>query len=417
MEASGIEVSTLSESTHSHYRDLNVKFISFAMTASDQDAEEAPSGPVASPPAPAFVPGRRISLDAYGVKQLPRIENSETNNVDDFGLAERRRASTVETVSGPSRHESKENGYEIHDKSGSSQYASESSQVEDGMDTGKSKAHEDQQIVNDRGRPSITRARSKSAQRIAAARSRSLGDAVKPRSRPSSRSDAEQQMPNVIESESPDEKRRSRSDTLTKIQESGAATVVGGISEWSHQTLAPRKDEVIEEKEEEWQAMPALGKYDHYDDEGHLVAKGGTDSDDDDLDAGGAGKGYTRVQIDDDAKSATSMDENTSYLFKEKGTNVVDEDEDQRDPLAQMQATKDLLTEGQRIAYVGVSRLSMIDMLKGLEAIPSSKATKKDLGGSMESLKMWSQKVMVRLYSHMDIDAAGKLNGAASLQY
>jgi hypothetical protein len=111
--------------------------------------------------------------------------------------------------------------------------------------------------------------------------------------------------------------------------------------------------------DEQWQDMPAFAPYDLYDDNGKLVAREAQDSDDE-AEAygglGGAGKGYTRVQIDDDARSATSMDENTSYLFKEKGTNVVDEDEEQRDPLAQMQATKDLLTEGQRIAYVGVTR-------------------------------------------------------------
>lgn len=185
-----------------------------------------------------------------------------------------------------------------------------------------------------------------------------------------------------------------------------------GVSEWSHQQLAPHSlEKEGKNEDEQWQDMPAFAPYDLYDDNGKLVAREAQDSDDE-ADAysglGGAGKGYTRVQIDEDARSATSMDENTSYLFKEKGTNVVDEDEEQRDPLAQMQATKDLLTEGQRIAYVGVTRLAMVQMVKELEDIEGTKGTKKDLRSAIEAMKMWSQKTMVRLYAHMEIDAAGK---------
>jgi hypothetical protein len=199
---------------------------------------------------------------------------------------------------------------------------------------------------------------------------------------------------------------RSRAGTLGKIPEGGAAT---GVSEWSHQALVPREVEPEVEKEDEWQPMPALGKYDLYDDDGNLLAKGTHESDEEDVydGLGGAGKGYTRVQIDDDAKSATSMDENTSYLFKEKGTNVVDEDDEQRDPLAQMQATKTMLTEGQRIAYVGVTRLAMVQILKKLEEMKSTKNTKKEIAAAIEHMKMWGQKMMVRLYAHMDIDSSG----------
>jgi hypothetical protein len=211
--------------------------------------------------------------------------------------------------------------------------------------------------------------------------------------------------------------RKSRSNTLGHshtASKSAPAFAVGGVSEWSHQALAPRDAQTEEQIEEEWQDMPALGKYDVYDDDGNLVARGAHDSEDEDAyeGLGGAGKGYTRVQIDDDAKSATSMDENTNYLFPEKGTHVQDEDEEQRDPLAQMQATKDMLTEGQRIAYVGVVRVAMAQMVKSLEdlqvSIHSTKANKKELGQAIESMKMWSQKMMVRLYAHMDIDSSGE---------
>lgn len=194
-------------------------------------------------------------------------------------------------------------------------------------------------------------------------------------------------------------------DQLAQIIEGGPDAA--GVSEWSHQALTTRKLEEKEAEEEDWQNMPAYGKYDLYDDDGRLVARGVADSDDEDGVRGGARKGYTRVQIDEDAKSATSMDDNTNYLFKEKGTTLQDDDDEARDPLAQMEATKDLLTEGQRIAYVGVTRLSMLKMIKAMAKIEGSKSLKKDLATATESTKMWSQKMMVRLYTHMEIDSSG----------
>ena len=183
------------------------------------------------------------------------------------------------------------------------------------------------------------------------------------------------------------------------------------VSEWSHQALAPHKEHEEDKREEEWQDMPAVGGYDVYDDEGRLVARKAKE---DNLEAnaytglGGAGKGYTRVQHDEDANSTSSMEDNTSYLFKQQnGTGEVEEDEELRDTMAQMQATKDLLTEGQRIAYVGVTRVAMAEMVAELEQIEITKDTKKELALLIEAYKMWSQKMMVRLYAHMEISSSG----------
>ena len=187
----------------------------------------------------------------------------------------------------------------------------------------------------------------------------------------------------------------------------GGAT--GGASGWSHQALAPHKPREDHEQEEEWKDMPAFAPYDLYDDNNRLVAREEKDSDDEGnvyAGLGGAGKGYTRVQIDEDAKSATSMDENTEYLFKPKGTDLADDDEEQRDPLAQLQATKNLLTEGQRIAYVGITRLAMAKMVKEVDDIEGTKNTRKGLVLAADSMKMWSQQMMVRLYMHMEVDSS-----------
>lgn len=200
--------------------------------------------------------------------------------------------------------------------------------------------------------------------------------------------------------------------SIPSIPNSNAVVAASGVSGWSHQALASRREEKDHRHEEEaWQDMPALAQYDLYDDDGRLIARQAHDSDEEAnayTGLGGAGKGYTRVQVDEDALSATSMDDDTNYLFKPKDGETIDDDDAQRDPLAQMQATKDLLTEGQRIAYVGVTRLAMATMVKELEDMEVTKATKKDLRLAVESTKMWSQQMMVRLYSHMDIDSSGK---------
>lgn len=193
---------------------------------------------------------------------------------------------------------------------------------------------------------------------------------------------------------------------------------IAGVSEFSHQQLITHESDKDgkDEKDEKdgWQVMPAYAPYDLYDDDNKLIAK------EYDPDAeqetygyaglGGAGKGYTRVVLEDDAESVNSIDENTQYLFKEAGsTSLAEDEESQRDAVSQLQATKDLLTEGQRIAYVGLTRLEMSAMVKEVQALlenAKSRRTNKEVQIAAESIKMWSQKMMIRLYTHMEISQA-----------
>jgi hypothetical protein len=190
------------------------------------------------------------------------------------------------------------------------------------------------------------------------------------------------------------------------------------ISEYSHMALAPQTQKVTDQKEEEeedeWQTMPAYARYDMYDDDNKLIAKENEEELEDMTgygNLGGAAKGYTRVTMDDDVQSQTSMDENTAYLFKEKTTTLQEDDEDEaaRDPLAQMQTTKSLLTEGQRIAYVGLVRLAIVEMENRPGQLERTRGAKKVLELTQETTKMWGQKMMVRLYGHMDIDSSEQI--------
>jgi len=186
------------------------------------------------------------------------------------------------------------------------------------------------------------------------------------------------------------------------------------VSEYSHLALVTKKEEPRKEDVDlldldgEWQEMPAYASTDLYDDDGRLIAREAQESDVEGADElrGGARKGYTRVNGDDDKESVTSMDENTSYLFDWKV-----EDEASKTPLSQMQATKELLTEGQRIAYVGVCRLAMAELVKEQERLNGGKGKqiKKALGIAVENTRMWAQKIIHRVYVHMDISSDGEL--------
>jgi len=213
-------------------------------------------------------------------------------------------------------------------------------------------------------------------------------------------------------------KHESKAEHSREKSESGVAVGTGVVfSEFSHQQLMTKNEEKIVDDDGEWQAMPSYAPYDIYDDDNKLVAREYHEEEDEENQKygygglGGAGKGYTRVFVDDDAESATSMDENTQYLFKDKGisTAVTDEDDVQRDAVSQLQATKELLTEGQRIAYVGLVRLEISGMLGEIEQVKPGKRAKKEWTTGAESMRMWSQKIMIRLYSHMDVNSAEQI--------
>lgn len=213
-----------------------------------------------------------------------------------------------------------------------------------------------------------------------------------------------------IEDQAVSEAGKTQPPTADPKNDASTTTALGGpgVSAYSHQHLASQRPEKQDEDDDGgWQDMPAYAPYDMYDDNNKLIAKEYHGEDDETYGysgLGSTGKGYTKVLLDDDAESATSLDENTQYLFEGTGggTSIADED-GARDAVSQLQATKELLTEGQRIAYVGLTRLELSAMLKEVESLQQTAKSKKQVSIAAENMKMWSQKMMIRLYSHMDI--------------
>lgn len=101
---------------------------------------------------------------------------------------------------------------------------------------------------------------------------------------------------------------------------------------------------------------------------------------------------YTRLRVKEE-EDADEVHLRTRYLF--------DEDKAMT-PLSQMQATKDLLTEAQRIAYVGLCALTTKEMLESL-----AKVCGKEVKPAAEQLNLWALKILGRLYYHMELETAG----------
>lgn len=101
---------------------------------------------------------------------------------------------------------------------------------------------------------------------------------------------------------------------------------------------------------------------------------------------------YTRLRLDED-DDAEDVHLRTKYLF--------DEDKAMT-PLNQMQATKNLLTEAQRIAYVALCALAIKEMTARLTIVKS-----KELKHAVGSMELWGLKIMGRLYYHMELATPG----------
>lgn len=113
---------------------------------------------------------------------------------------------------------------------------------------------------------------------------------------------------------------------------------------------------------------------------------------------------YTRLRLNEEDES-DEVHLRTRYLF--------DEDKAMT-PLSQMQATKTLLTEAQRIAYVGLCALAAREMAEQLKTMNTTQKEVKEIKEALKSLELWSLKIMGRLYYHMELLTEGEHDTLAS---
>jgi hypothetical protein len=109
---------------------------------------------------------------------------------------------------------------------------------------------------------------------------------------------------------------------------------------------------------------------------------------------------YTRLRLDED-EAAEELHLRTKYLF--------DEDKAMT-PLSQMQQTKTMLSEAQRIAYVGLCFLATRAMSDALSHTRSPA-----LKEAAAALDLWALKIMGRVYFHMELATQGALPAGTPL--
>lgn len=132
---------------------------------------------------------------------------------------------------------------------------------------------------------------------------------------------------------------------------------------------------------------------------GEEVSSSSSSDSDEEEDEGGA-RGYTQLRLDDDVE-AEDLNSATDYLFTgASGSNPMDDiDGKGATPHSQLNTTKNLLTEGQKIAYVGLVSLAAKQIIRQLERVPG-----KEQKNAISSADEWRLRVMARIYQHMDIE-------------
>lgn len=128
-----------------------------------------------------------------------------------------------------------------------------------------------------------------------------------------------------------------------------------------------------------------------------------SEDDEEDDDEGGA-RGYTQLRVDEDVEGE-ELSAASEYLFAPGGQrnaeNIASGEASSATPHSQLDTTKRLLSEGQKIAYVGLVSLVARDLIRMLQRVPG-----KELKAAIESTEEWRLRVMARLFQHMDIESS-----------
>lgn len=136
-------------------------------------------------------------------------------------------------------------------------------------------------------------------------------------------------------------------------------------------------------------------------------SSGSDTNDDDEEDDEGGARGYTQLRLDDDPE-VEQISAASDYLFTSGKVSTV-EDDAHATPHSQLNTTKNLLSEGQKIAYVGLISLVAKNIIRQLQRVPG-----KELQAAIANTEEWRLRVMARLFQHMDIES-GEQNMIESL--
>ncbi|KAI5950890.1 hypothetical protein KGF54_003964 [Candida jiufengensis] len=172
-----------------------------------------------------------------------------------------------------------------------------------------------------------------------------------------------------------------------------------------------------------WKEMKTISDLDFYNDKGELQHKSNSGKDftkDNNLHFG-----YTKIDTEEQVNKYAALDKKTEFLFK--GTtksyanknilfNADDSDsdydnDDELDSGETLADTKQMLSESQKFAYVGITKLLTVDMATNLAKVQfgTNSRIAKQLSGSQKNFSNWTLYVLSKLYEHLDVKGEEKL--------
>ncbi|CAK9436402.1 uncharacterized protein LODBEIA_P09600 [Lodderomyces beijingensis] len=175
-----------------------------------------------------------------------------------------------------------------------------------------------------------------------------------------------------------------------------------------------------------WKEMKTISDIDYYTDKGELTheATSGKSF----LQAEKSHFGYTKIDTEEQVKKYAALDKKTDFLFDAKSEAarkklqvnkdvIFDADEDsdyddegEMDPNETLADTKKMLTDSQKFAYVGISKLITVDMATQLAKVQFGTDGKiaKQLSAGQKNFSNWTLYVLSKLYEHLDVDGEEK---------
>ena len=88
----------------------------------------------------------------------------------------------------------------------------------------------------------------------------------------------------------------------------------------------------------------------------------------------------------------------------------IDEEDDEIDSGEALTETKNMLTDSQKFAYIGIAKLLTVDMATDLAKVQFGTSSKiaKQLSEGQKNFANWIQYVMSKLYDHLSVEGAEK---------
>lgn len=179
---------------------------------------------------------------------------------------------------------------------------------------------------------------------------------------------------------------------------------------------ADDEDDFFNGKSSGWKTMKKISSFDYYNEQGQLEftpdQRFESVKDKDDI------RAYTKIDTEEQLAKYAELDKKTDFLFeikKDENHNSLHEDDEEEDEYSDyeenidseeaLQGTKEMLTEAQRFAYVGIAKLIAVDMATDLAQLQrkASNRLSRTLNSSQKNFANWTLYVMSKLYEHIDL--------------